>query len=30
MTATALGHLVQDKFQLYAYENGGLALEAVT
>jgi hypothetical protein len=30
MTAPALGLLVQDKFQLYACENGGLALGVVT
>jgi hypothetical protein len=30
MTAPALGLLVQDKFQLYVYEKGGLALGVVT
>jgi hypothetical protein len=30
MTATALGLLVQDKFQLYVYEKGVLALGVVT
>jgi hypothetical protein len=30
MTALALGLLVQDKFQLYVYEKGGLALGMVT
>jgi hypothetical protein len=30
MKAPALGLLVQDKFQLYVYENRGLALEVVT
>jgi hypothetical protein len=30
MTAPSLGLLVQDKFQLYVYEKGGLALGAVT
>jgi hypothetical protein len=30
MTAPALGLPVQDKFQLYVYENGGLALGVVT
>jgi hypothetical protein len=29
MTAPALGLLVQDKFQLYVYEKGGLALGMV-
>jgi hypothetical protein len=30
MTAPALSLPVQDKFQLYVYEKGGLALEVVT
>jgi hypothetical protein len=30
LTAPALGLLVQDKFQLYVYEKGGLALRVVT
>jgi hypothetical protein len=30
MTAAALGFPVQDKFQLYVYEKGGLALGVVT
>jgi hypothetical protein len=30
MTAPALGLLVRDKFQLYVYEKGGLALGIVT
>jgi hypothetical protein len=30
MTAHALGLPVQDKFQLYVYEKGGLALDMVT
>jgi hypothetical protein len=30
MTAPALGLQVQDKFQLYVYEKGGLALGVVT
>jgi hypothetical protein len=30
MTAPALGPPIQDKFQLYVYEKGGLALEVVT
>jgi hypothetical protein len=30
MTAPALGLPVQDKFQLYVYEKGGLALGVVT
>jgi hypothetical protein len=30
MTAPALGLPVQDKFQLYVYEKGGLALVVVT
>jgi hypothetical protein len=30
MTGPALGLLVQDKFQLYVYEKGGLALGVVT
>jgi hypothetical protein len=30
MTAPALGLLVQDEFQLYVYEKGGLTLGVVT
>jgi hypothetical protein len=30
MTSPALGLPVQDKFQLYVYEKGGLALSMVT
>jgi hypothetical protein len=30
MTAPALGLLLQDKYQLYVYEKGGLALGVVT